>query len=53
MILIEATPAGYKEKGKLQVATSDAPSWAYPVIAGGKLYLRDKDSLYVYDLRKA
>ena len=53
VILVEATPAGYKEKGKLQVETSDLLSWAYPVIAGGKMYLRDKDSLYVYDLRKA
>jgi outer membrane protein assembly factor BamB len=53
VILVEATPAGYKEKGKLQVETSDLLSWSYPVIAGGKMYLRDKDSLYVYDLRKA
>ena len=53
VILVEATPAGYKEKGKLQVATSDLLSWSYPVIAGGKMYLRDKDTLYVYDLRKA
>jgi len=53
VILVEATPAGYKEKGKLQVETSDLLSWAYPVIAGGRMYLRDKDSLYVYDLRKA
>ena len=53
VILVEATPTGYKEKGKLQVETSDLLSWAYPVIAGGKMYLRDKDSLYVYDLRKA
>jgi outer membrane protein assembly factor BamB len=53
VILVEATPTGYKEKGKLQVETSDLLSWAYPVIAGGRMYLRDKDNLYVYDLRKA
>ena len=52
VILVEATPTGYKEKGKLQVATSDLLSWSYPVIAGGRMYLRDKDSLYVYNLRK-
>jgi outer membrane protein assembly factor BamB len=53
VILVEATPTGYKEKGKLQLATSDLLSWSYPVIAGGRMYLRDKDSLYVYDLRQA
>ncbi len=53
VILVEATPTGYKEKGKLQVETSDLLSWSYPVIVGGKMYLRDKDTLYVYDLRKA
>jgi outer membrane protein assembly factor BamB len=54
VILVEATPAGYKEKGKMQVPTSsDTLAWSYPVITGGKLYLREKDSLFVYDLRKA
>jgi outer membrane protein assembly factor BamB len=53
VVLIEATPTGYKEKGKMQVQTSDLLAWSYPVITGGKLYLREKDSLFVYDLRKA
>jgi outer membrane protein assembly factor BamB len=54
VILVEATPTGYKEKGKMQVPTSsDTLAWSYPVITGGKLYLREKDSLFVYDLRKA
>jgi outer membrane protein assembly factor BamB len=53
VILVEATPQGYHEKGKLQLETSDLLSWSYPVIAGGRMYLRDKDDLYVYDLRKA
>jgi len=52
VILVEATPAAYKEAGKLQVETSDLLSWSYPVIAGGRMYLRDKDALYVYNLRK-
>ena len=53
VILVEATPTGYKEKGKMQVETSNLAAWSYPVITGGKLYLREKDSLFVYDLRKA
>jgi hypothetical protein len=27
------------------------PNWAHPVIAGGRLYLRDKERLFCYDLR--
>jgi hypothetical protein len=29
------------------------PSWSHPVIVGGRLYLREQDALYVYDVRKA
>ena len=27
------------------------PSWAHPVIAGGKLYLRYDDTLYAFDIK--
>jgi outer membrane protein assembly factor BamB len=50
--LIEATPAGYKEKGRFdQPDRSGKNSWAHPVIAGGKLYLRDMDVLLCYDVK--
>ncbi len=50
--LVEATPAGYKEKGRFkQPDRSNKKAWAYPVIAGGKLYLRDWDLLYCYDIK--
>jgi len=26
-------------------------AWAHPVVAGGKLYIRDQESLTVYDVR--
>ena len=52
VILVEATPAGYKETGKMKVQTSDLLAWSYPVITGGRLYLREKDSLFVYNLRR-
>ena len=49
--LVEATPAGYKEKGRFeQPDRSDKNSWAHPVIAGGKLYLRDQDVLLCYNV---
>lgn len=47
--LIEATPAGYKEKGSFEIPGANL-SWPHPVVAGGKLYLREQDNLYVYDV---
>ena len=53
MALIEATPDGYKEKGRFeQPDRSTKNSWPHPVIANGKLYLRDQDILLSYDVRK-
>ena len=50
--LVEATPAGYREKGRFdQPDRSDQQSWAQPVVAGGKLYLRDQDLLLCYDVK--
>ncbi len=50
MKLIEATPAGYREKGSFEIPGANL-SWPHPVVAGGKLYLREQDNLYVYDVR--
>jgi outer membrane protein assembly factor BamB len=53
MALIEASPEGYKAKGTFKIPHSDrAPSWAHPVVAGGKLYLREQDRIMCYDLRQ-
>ncbi len=30
---------------------SDKPSWPHPVVSDGMLYLRDQDTLMVYDVR--
>jgi outer membrane protein assembly factor BamB len=50
--LVEATPAGYREKGRFnQPDRSRQNSWAHPVIANGRLYLRDQDVLLCYDVR--
>ena len=51
--LIEATPDGYKEMGRFeQPDRSTKNSWPHPVIANGKLYLRDQDVLLCYDVKK-
>ncbi|MBS0203643.1 MAG: PQQ-like beta-propeller repeat protein [Planctomycetes bacterium] len=51
--LCKATPNGYEESGRFDPANrSDKPAWAHPVVCGGRLYLRDMDTLTVYDLKK-
>jgi outer membrane protein assembly factor BamB len=50
--LVEATPDGYKEKGRFTPdKKSSKPSWPYPVICNGRLYLRDGNYLYCYDVK--
>jgi outer membrane protein assembly factor BamB len=51
--LVEATPSGYKEKGRFsQPDATGRATWSYPVIANGKLYIRDGESLTAYDIKK-
>ncbi|MEI7937692.1 MAG: polyvinylalcohol dehydrogenase, partial [Verrucomicrobiota bacterium] len=52
MVLIEASPEAFKEHGRFeQPDRSDKKAWPYPVIAHGKLYLRDWDTLLCYDVK--
>lgn len=50
--LVEANPVKYVEKGMFtQPDRSKQPAWPHPVVANGKLYLRDWDSLFCYDVK--
>jgi outer membrane protein assembly factor BamB len=49
--LAEATPAGYREKGRFSIPDMGLPSWAHPAIADGRLYVRNQDSLLAYDIK--
>ena len=49
--LVEATPTGYKEKGRFRIQQGSLPTWAHPVVAGGRLYIRDQDTIYAFDVR--
>ncbi|HUF24686.1 MAG TPA: PQQ-binding-like beta-propeller repeat protein [Vicinamibacterales bacterium] len=51
MMLIEAMPADYREKGSFEIPNVRHPSWSHPVILNGRLYLREQDALYVYDVK--
>ena len=54
--LIEPSPEGYREKGRF--TPSDQPdrgrskAWAYPVVANGRLFIRDLDRLWCYDVKE-
>lgn len=50
--LVEANPAKYVEKGRFtQPDRSTQKAWPHPVVANGKLYLRDWDILLCYDVK--
>jgi outer membrane protein assembly factor BamB len=53
--LVEATPTAYHEKGRFtppgQPDRAKAKAWAYPVVANGRLYIRDLGVLWCYDLK--
>ncbi|MBC7805677.1 MAG: PQQ-like beta-propeller repeat protein [Akkermansiaceae bacterium] len=50
--LVEANPKEYVEKARFeQPERSNEPSWAYPVISDGKLYLRDQGVLLCYAVK--
>jgi outer membrane protein assembly factor BamB len=52
MILFEPSSKHYLEHGRFrQPERSDAPAWPHPVLANGKLYLRDQDVLLCYDVK--
>ena len=50
--LVEATPAGYKEKSRFSLPDpAGQPTWAHPVVFGGRLYLRNQGVLHCYDVK--
>jgi outer membrane protein assembly factor BamB len=60
LVLVEATPEGYREKGRFtppnQPKKKPAGPYAekafsYPVIANGRLYIRDLETLWAYDIK--
>jgi outer membrane protein assembly factor BamB len=50
--LAEATPEGYRERGRFRIPQDSLPTWAHPIVAGGHLFLRDQDTIYAYDVRQ-
>jgi outer membrane protein assembly factor BamB len=52
LALIEATPDGMKLASSFKLPDwSRVESWAHPVIANGRLYIRDQDKLHAYTVK--
>ncbi len=58
LTVASASPNGWKEFGRIEiperseVTSMDHMVWTHPVIANDKLYLRDHDLLFCFDLKK-
>ena len=50
--LVEASPDGYEEISAFAIPKHEGPSWAHPVVAGGRLYLREAGTVYCYNVKK-
>ncbi|HEY8505240.1 MAG TPA: PQQ-binding-like beta-propeller repeat protein [Gemmataceae bacterium] len=54
---IEASAKGWNEVGRLKIPeqskirSARGRIWTHPVVAGGKLFLRDQDLMFCYDLK--
>jgi len=57
VVLAEATPDGWKEDGRFKIHSKPAlpekngKIWTHPVVANGRLYLRDEDLLFCFFIK--
>jgi outer membrane protein assembly factor BamB len=54
--LVEPSPDGWKEHGRFKIPQRSTQNrqglvWTHPVVANGRLYLRDQDLLFCYDVK--
>jgi outer membrane protein assembly factor BamB len=55
--LVEASPKGWNEKGRFKLdplstqRNKQGGIWPHPVVVGGKLYLRDQEYLFCFDVK--
>ena len=54
MALVKASPKGFELEGRFDIPEkSGKASWPHPVVANGKLYVRDQDKLHCFDVKAA
>ena len=49
--LADASPTGYRERGRFRLPDKGYPSWAHPAISDGRLYVRNQDTVIAYDIK--
>jgi len=56
VVLADASPTGWKEQSRFTLApqttqrSKSGKIWTHPVVSGGKLYLRDQELLFCFDV---
>jgi outer membrane protein assembly factor BamB len=53
--LVEATPEAYREHGRFTPPgepEGKGKAWAYPVVANGRLYIREQGFVWCYDVNR-
>ena len=51
--LVRPTPTGHELVSQFKIPPGgEGPTWAHPVVCGGRLYLRHGDRLYAYNVRE-
>jgi len=59
VVLAAASPEGWKESGRFvldpqtKIRSSSGRIWTHPVILNGRMYLRDQDLIYCYNVKSA
>jgi outer membrane protein assembly factor BamB len=53
--LVAASPDGYREAGRFTPAARSPvrgdQAWVYPVVSGGRLFIREHGTLWTFDVR--
>ena len=50
--LVSANPKEYKMISDFRVPNGTGNCWSHPVVVGGKLYVREQDVIWCYDVKQ-
>jgi outer membrane protein assembly factor BamB len=50
LVLVEATPAAFRELGRIDALTTRTKTWNPPTMARGRVYVRNEEEMACYDL---
>ncbi|HVK14719.1 MAG TPA: PQQ-binding-like beta-propeller repeat protein, partial [Gemmataceae bacterium] len=50
LVLVDATPTGYKEVGRVKALREGEKTWNNPAMVGGRVYVRNAAEMACYDL---